>query len=84
MSDWRDTKAGIASYRAARATAQASANLSGSDYGIEVNHVLKEFMVYRLPQTKNRFGHELRCEVVSCEDLAKRSPGHGPSSPVLP
>jgi hypothetical protein len=31
-----------------------------------------------LPQRKNRYGFELRCEVVECENLDRCQPGHGP------
>jgi hypothetical protein len=30
-----------------------------------------------LPQARHRFGHELRCEIVSCERVEKTAVGHG-------
>lgn len=75
---WRDTPAGIAAYRAVRTEAQAKANESGFDYGIEANDVFKTWRSFLLPQKRNRYGFELFCEVVSCERLENCKPGHGP------
>lgn len=36
---------------------------TGRDYGIEKNAF--GFAVFMLPRPENRFGHELRCEVVT-------------------
>jgi hypothetical protein len=58
-----------ASYPAARAQAQASADLHGLDMGIEWlgEGNMGHWHVFMLPRPENRFGHELRCEVVvSC------------------
>jgi hypothetical protein len=64
---WRDTPAGRAAYLAARDEAQAKANETGYDYGLEANDIFKQWRVFMLPRKENRTGHELRCEVVSCE-----------------
>ena len=63
-------------YEKVRAKAQTSANETGFYYGIERNAF--GFTCFMLPRRENRCGHELRCEVVSCEDLKKCQPGHGP------
>lgn len=76
--DWKQTEQGRAAYVAARAEAQAKANATGLDHGIEANDVFKTWRVFMLPRRENRYGHELRCEVVSCESLAKCQQGHGP------
>jgi len=65
-------------YQEARAQAQAQADALGFDFGIEHNKLFKTYSVFMLPQKTNRRGHELRCEVVHCSDLAKCKPGHGP------
>lgn len=64
---WRDTPAGHAAYLAARAEAQAKANETGYDYGLEANDLFKQWRVFMLPRKENRAGHELRCEVVLSE-----------------
>jgi hypothetical protein len=76
--DWTTTEAGRAKYQAARAEAQAKANELGFDYGLERNDVFKTFSVFMLPRRENRYGFELRCEVVSCEVPGKTQAGHGP------
>lgn len=63
-------------YREARAKAQRTANATGYDFGIERN--LFGWSVFMLPKRENRYGHELRCEVVHCESIDKCKPGHGP------
>lgn len=75
---WSQTPAGIAAYVAARAKAQADANADGFDRGLEANDLFKVYRSFMLPQRQNRCGHELRCEVVSCEILDRCQPGHGP------
>jgi hypothetical protein len=65
-------------YKEARAQAQAKANSLGFDFGLEFNSIFRTYNVFMLPQKRNRTGHELRCEVVSCEDLSKCQKGHGP------
>lgn len=75
---WADTPAGQTAYIAARAKAQAAANADGFDRGLEVNEIFREYTIRMLPQRRNRFGHELRCEVVSCENIDRCQPGHGP------
>lgn len=62
-------------YEEAKKEAQSRANSTGLDYGIEKNAF--GYSVFMLPKQGNRFGHELRCEVVSCQDPAKVQPGHG-------
>jgi hypothetical protein len=78
VADWTLTPEGDAKYRAARAQAQQRANELGFDHGLERNDLFKTFHIFVLPRRENRFGHELRCEVVSPENLAKCQPGHGP------
>jgi hypothetical protein len=75
---WRNTPAGDAKYREARAEAQRKANEMGMDVGIEANDLFKEWHVFLLPRAENRSGHELRAEVVHPEDLSRVQPGHGP------
>ena len=75
---WRRTPEGTTKYHAAYEQAQAQANASGRDMGIEANDLFKEFRVFGLPSRENRSGHELRCEVVSCQTFLKIAPGHGP------
>jgi len=65
-------------YPAAKAEAQAKADATGYDHGLEYNELFKSFSVRMLPNRENRCGHELRCEVVSCSDFSKCKPGHGP------
>jgi hypothetical protein len=63
-------------YQAIRAQAQAAANADGYDRGVEkLGDRWRSFM---LPQVRNRFGFELRCEVVFCMDLSRCALGHGP------
>lgn len=64
---WRDTPAGRSAYLAARTEAQALANETGRDYGLEANDLFKQWRSFMLPHAENRYGHELRCEVVSSE-----------------
>lgn len=75
---WSQTAAGVAAYHAARAEAQTKANADGFDRGLECNDLFKSWHSFMLPQRKNRYGHELRCEVVSCETFNRCQPGHGP------
>ena len=75
---WSQTSAGVDAYIAKRAEAQAAANRDGFDCGLEANDLFKHWNVFMLPQRRNRTGHELRCEVVSCENLDRCQPGHGP------
>lgn len=63
-------------YNTARAEAQANANETGFDFGLE--RLGKSWRVFMLPQKRNRYGYELRCEVVMCETLERCKPGHGP------
>ncbi len=75
---WLATSAGQAAYTQARSEAQRLANADGFDRGLERNDLFKSFHTFMLPQKQNRSGHELRCEVVSCENLDRCQPGHGP------
>lgn len=75
---WSETSAGIEAYVATRAKAQAEANRDGFDRGLEANDLFKQWTYRMLPQRRNRYGHELQCEVVSCENLDRCQPGHGP------
>lgn len=67
-----------AAYLVVRAEAQRKADAYGFDYGIDRNAF--GFRCFMLPQRKNRYGHELNCEVVSCSDLSKCQHGHGPNA----
>ncbi len=75
---WRHTPEGHAKYLAARAEAQKKANELGFDHMVEANDLFKQFSVSMLPGKKYRSGHELRGEVVMCENLNTCQPGHGP------
>ena len=65
-------------YQHQRAIAQAQANATGYDYGVE--KLGREYNVFMLPQKRNRYGHERQCEVVMCDDMSKCQPGHGPEA----
>ena len=54
----------------ARKAAVVNARAYAHDYGIEkVNEFgTKGFRVFMLPKPENRYGHELRCEVVKASD----------------
>lgn len=65
-------------YVQARAAAQSAANADGYDRGLAYNKLFHEWSFKMLPQKRNRYGHELQCEVVSCEHLERCKPGHGP------
>lgn len=64
-------------YDEVRAMAQARANETGFDHGVEKTSY--GYRYFLLPEKRNRFGHELRCEVVMCENLDCCQPGHGPT-----
>lgn len=74
---WKHTAEGDRKYREARARAQKMANEDGLDRGLEASDYEKDYVVFVLPQARYRFGHELRCEVVSCEIVEKTAAGHG-------
>lgn len=57
--------------------AQADADRTGADYGLEYNRY-SGYRYFRLPAKTYRAGHELRCQVVTCSDLDRCLPGHGP------
>lgn len=63
-------------YASVRLEAQAGANRTGFDYGVE--KLGKDFRSFMLPGREYRFGFERRCEVVSCDRLDRCQPGHGP------
>ena len=65
------------SYEAARAEAQKTANATGMDVGLELNPIFKTWSSRLLPRRENRYGHELRCEVVSPENIETTQSGHG-------
>jgi hypothetical protein len=73
---WHLTPSADVAYRECRAQAQAAANRTGYDHGLEANDLFKTFRFFMLPRKENRCGHELRCEVVHPEGSAQ--PGHGP------
>ena len=77
---WSESPAGVAAYQIARAEAQAKCNADGFDRGIEANDLFGHWHTFMLPQRRNRTGHELQCEVISCETLDRCQPGHGPRS----
>ena len=79
-ADWRESAKGIAEYSSAKAAAQQRADESGFDHMLEANHIFETFSVRMLPRRENRYGHELRGEVVSCSNLSKCQAGHGPST----
>jgi hypothetical protein len=76
---WRFSAEGQRAYIACRAEAQIAANADGFDRGLEANDVFKTFRHFMLPRRENRCGHELQCEVVSCENLERCQTGHGPA-----
>jgi hypothetical protein len=47
--------------------------------GIEKNTMFPThtYRVFMLPRRENRCGYELRCEVISAEDIKVQKPGHG-------
>jgi len=63
-------------YATVRAAAQRKANETGFDHGVERDAF--GFRSFMLPRRENRYGHETRCEVVSCEQLGRCQEGHGP------
>jgi len=75
---WRYTEKARETYTAAKLVAQARANETGFDHGIEWNDVFKACSVRMLPSKQHRSGSELRCEVVMCSDISKCQKGHGP------
>lgn len=66
---WRYSADGHARYLVARAEAQARANESGQEIGLEANDLFRTFNSFALPLPQNRQGHELRCEVVRPERM---------------
>lgn len=71
----------VVTYNEAKRQAQALANETGNDYGVEASPYSEGgHRFFRLPQARHRQGYELRCEVVSCEVLARCAPGHGPEA----
>ena len=78
LIDWQETEPGRLRYAAAKLRAQRHANETGFDFGVEANDFERDYRVFMLPRRENRYGFELRCEVVSCSDLSKCQEGHGP------
>lgn len=85
---------GLRLYAECRAKAQAHADLTGTDVGIELlwnggHPGLVSWSWFGLPQKHHRYGHETTCEVVHPTDVTRTQPGHGyaatrPPSPVGP
>lgn len=71
-------------YIEAKAAAQAAADADGFDRGLELMQLYKRrsehdyYRVFMLPEKRNRYGFELRCEVVMCSDLNRCRQGRGP------
>lgn len=63
-------------YEAAKQQAQAAADATGFDHGVEKDAF--GYHMHMLPEKANRRGFETCCEVVSATDLAKCRRGHGP------
>jgi hypothetical protein len=64
----------FATYELARAHAQKQADQPPHhSYGIERNTsgICEPWRVFLLPRPRNRYGHELRCEVVDPSDHSK-------------
>lgn len=82
---WKPYKRFFVTYEEARAHAQTLANQSGFDYGIEATCFPSKrktptgYRVFGLPAKRNRYGYELHCEVVMCENLSRCQKGHGPN-----
>lgn len=74
---WRSTAKGTDKYRAARTEAQARANATGCDVGLEANDLFQYWNTFLLPARQYRNGHELRCEVVMPDTIVGNQPGHG-------
>ena len=55
-------------YKQAHTVAKEKANAINRDYGLEFNRASKEYVIFMLPAPKNRYGHELSCEVVSSDN----------------
>jgi len=66
---WHLTDAAHPSYLEARAIAQARANTTGREIGLEANDLFRTWNSFLLPAPEYRSGHELRCEVVRPERL---------------
>ena len=63
-------------YEQAKKRAKEQANELGFDYGVSKTY--DGYTCFMLPAKLHRSGHELRCEVVSCDDIKKIRQGHGP------
>lgn len=73
---------GVRLYRECRAKAQAHADLTGCDVGIELHwnggHPgTVNWSWFGLPAKCYRYGHETQCEVVHPSDVTKTKLGHG-------
>lgn len=68
---------GFKSYGEAFKHAQESANEGGISYGIEKPvPPFNEWNVLMLPRPQNRFGYELRCQVVATEHADRVARGY--------
>ena len=61
-------------YKCARSYAQKQADKIGWDYGIEWNTIYKYWHTFPLPRRENRYGHEVKCEVIYSNNPKE---GHG-------
>jgi len=52
-------------YKECHKDAQADADEFKRDYGIEKNSLFGYYRYFMLPNPENRYGYELKCEVVS-------------------
>ncbi len=77
---WRASPLGELRYHTAKVEAQAKADETGADHGLEFNDLFQEVRVWRLPARRFRTGHELRCEAVSCSHWERMLSGHGGKS----
>jgi hypothetical protein len=69
--------ASFKTYQDALERAHKLADLTRMDQGIERNRLLGGFSVFMLPRRENRYGFELRCEVVHPAPGLTAHEGHG-------
>ena len=55
-------------YASARRAGQVVANRLNSDVGLELNPLFKVYAMRLLPLARNRYGVDLRCEVIRAGD----------------
>lgn len=70
----------LTTYPAAKAAAQARADATGMDVGLEWLGTYSGWVARGLPCKGSRFGSDRLVECVSCSDITKCFPGHGPSA----